>query len=297
MFWKQKERNVRKRGLDNLLGEFSNASIDPTKLTNLFENFMLKNIIRALSDKIERHRSTALSIINKYVLIAESIPLSVSESLLATLVKRISQAPFPEGSEEMRISIIKCLQAYLQKAPDHFKSGFLPFTEMLLRCLHDSSPEIKRETSTLIQIASKLIPSFIGEHSKSILNSLNPNCTHQHFRIRSYTIETMTAVLLTPKAGSNFSTSYPFLRSLSNDKNPEVRKTCYKSACSMLKGFSLSNLEESETFLVLILMNGLPDEKNEEVVQELLEESGKSRKELEDEINAGLNKKEETSPN
>lgn len=70
----------------------------------------------------------------------------------------------------------------------------------------------------------------------------------------------------------------------SNDKIVEVRKTVYEAVAKILNGFSISNLRNFETDLLLILLNGLSDESQEVVVmcQKLLEEVGINRKKLDE---------------
>lgn len=81
-------------------------------------------------------------------------------------------------------------------------------------------------------------------------------------------------------AGASLELVYNSLKTLISDKIIEVRKTAIECLSQIINGLSLTNLRESESKLVYLLLSGLSDE-NEEIVNltiKLLEDVGLKRK-------------------
>ena len=59
----------------------------------------------------------------------------------------------------------------------------------LAKLLSDQYPEVKKETSILVQNFCKKLPKEIGLNAKPILLVLGQNTLHQHSKVRKITVE------------------------------------------------------------------------------------------------------------
>ena len=81
-------------------------------------------------------------------------------------------------------------------------------------------------------------------------------------------------------AGASLEVVYNSLKTLISDKIIDVRKTVIECLSHIINGLSLTNLKESESKLVYLMLTGLSDE-NEDIVKltiNLLEDVGLKRK-------------------
>ena len=76
------------------------------------------------------------------------------------------------------------------------------------------------------------------------------------------------------------------MKPIANDKNSDVRKNFYLSVAKLLENLNIIYLRRSEPSLVMLLLNGLGDEKEDIQKQtaDLIEEVGNNRKKLAIEI-------------
>lgn len=89
--------------------------------------------------------------------------------------------------------------------------------------------------------------------------------------------------MLTRNAGEHLKEIMPAIKVIVNDKMSDVRKSSYLIVGRLLNQFSPHLLRDYESELVRLLINGLSDD-NEEIIkvcQDLLENVGKSIRELE----------------
>jgi hypothetical protein len=86
--------------------------------------------------------------------------------------------------------------------------------------------------------------------------------------------------LLCENAGKHFEEAFPFLKIIANDKNFDVRKALYISVFKLITTFNIIYLRKYEHQLVMLMMNGLSDEKSEIQIMCLqnLQDAGKYRK-------------------
>jgi hypothetical protein len=160
---------------------------------------------------------------------------------------------------------------------------------MIGKLLKDECPEVKIKLSKLIVLISKqpVICKLIGNHSKTIINSLCENLKHNRNLIRKETIIALGEILRTDNAGKFFEECTNSLKIFIHDKYPEVRKCFYQIIFNLITSFNIIFLRKYEHNLVIYLINGLSDS-SEEIRQmcfTLLEEAGNYRKKLAIELN------------
>lgn len=150
---------------------------------------------------------------------------------------------------------------------------------MIAKLLTDPCPDVKVKLSELlIELCAKL-GKALGPHSKGIVVSLCGNLKHAHNKIRKITLASLTEVLLCDSAGKFFEDAVGLLKLIAHDKNYDVRKAFYSNIYKLLVNFNIIYLRKYEHFLVMFLMNGLSDEKNDivENCENYIEEAGKYR--------------------
>jgi hypothetical protein len=150
---------------------------------------------------------------------------------------------------------------------------------MLGKLLTDSCPEVKLKLSEFLISLSQSLSKSMGPHSKNIIISLSLNLKHAHNKIRKLTLQAITEVLLCENAGKYFEDALPIMKTITNDKNYEVRKTFYASIYKLICNFNIIYLRKYEHYLVLFLMNGLSDEKGDIQIEsaEYLDRAGEYR--------------------
>jgi hypothetical protein len=162
---------------------------------------------------------------------------------------------------------------------------------MIGKLLNDGAPDMKVKLSEFIIQLCDQIGKSIGPHSKAIVQSLCLNLKHSHNKVRKITMAALGDVLLCENAGDFFEVCYIPLKAISNDKNHEVRKAFYTTIFKLITSFNIIYLRKFEHYLVIFLMNGLSDEKEDIVMScyQYVEEAGIFRERLANEVGEEIN--------
>ena len=170
----------------------------------------------------------------------------------------------------------------LDKYTNEFKSHVSSLSKMLTVLLKDPCPDLKMKLSEFVMIICAKMKNEFGAHAKGVVNSLCLNLKHQHNKIRKITTNAIVDVLLCDNAGMLYDDCVMFLKPLANDKNADVRKNFYIAIAKLLNTLNIIYLRRSEASLVMLLLNGLSDEKGDikMMVDELIEKVGENRKQL-----------------
>lgn len=248
-------------------------------------------LLKIIADPIEKHREIAIDIFIKLINRIKFDKLLIS-ILLTAIFQRLNKIPFAEPSEELRINLINLLQSILDKYTEEFKPQLYELAKMISVLLTDQCPELKVKLSQFIINLTKKLKKDIGIYSKKILSSLSLNLKHQQNKIRKITLNSFTELILCDNAGEFLGDNLDALKVLINDRNYDVRKTFYADIAKMLKSFNIIYLRKYESHLVLFLLNGLSDEKDEikAQVKEYIEYCGNNRKQLAIELGEDISK-------
>ncbi len=184
--------------------------------------------------------------------------------------------------------MINTIDNYLSKYPNEIIPVISEMSNMMAKLLTDSCPEVKMKLSDLLIKLSEKLNKVVGPHIKGIILSLCNNLKHQHNKIRKITVlvnhpylwQALADCLLCDNAGKNFEEAIPYLKVIANDKNYDVRKALYSAVYKLVTNFNIIYLRKYEHHLVILLMNGLSDEKTDIQMMCLkgLEDAGKYRK-------------------
>lgn len=272
------DRAVRKQGLEKIKKELFTTS-NKEHIHQLLSQSLMSPLLKCIEDPIEKHRDIAIQIFETILRDLHIENKMLLKMLILSVVARMDKLPFLESSEEIRLKLVKLLDAVLAKYPDEFSPVMSELSKMLSVLLRDQFPDIKQNLSKFISTISQKLKKEIGAHSKTILDSLCLNLKHQHNKVRKITITAVVDLLLTENAGLCIDDCIPSLTLISNDKNADVRKTFVNEIAKLIKGLNIVYLKSSEAQLVCLLMSGINDDKEEirKLSFELIEDVGKNR--------------------
>ena len=244
------DRNTRRRGLQNLLEELpwtgKGGSGTKKALRQLIGNNILPlvlgldiNFVESnvnfrvlgpgmLADPVEKCRELALQFVKMIFENISGFKSSVICAISHALSARVSEAPFPETAEELRLLVVENLHAALKCASSaHNKareksqgqdqeqdltaisgegeslsveeSGYKTVLERCVSSLHramlDPFPAAKRACGDLAFDLSVLAPTLVRLHFKSLATGLVANCGHQHSKTRCVSLRALGAAL------------------------------------------------------------------------------------------------------
>jgi len=135
---------------------------------------------------------------------------------------------------------------------------------------------MKESCAVFISELAPKLKKEIGDHAKSIMDSLCQNTKHQRFKIRKLSIRAIGDISKTDHAAPLLKDILVQLKPVLNDIIPDVRKELYLVVKDWLESFDVESLKLFESDLALLLLAGLGDE-NEEIAKlcvKALEEHG-----------------------
>jgi hypothetical protein len=104
------DRNTRKRGLQKLLEDLPwGKKSQREELKSFVSEHMLKILLVSISDEVEKCRELSLQILKKCLEKCTNISFDSLHELTVNLCGRISEVPFPEPAEEVRLSVLEVL--------------------------------------------------------------------------------------------------------------------------------------------------------------------------------------------
>jgi len=281
------DRNIRLRGLTNINTQLFAPQNDQQSILKLFDRVLLKNVLRLMDDKVEKHKAIALDILNKFLDNVKEIDTELISAILKCFVSRMNSYPYPEQGEEMRLKILSTMRTILKLQYNKaFQQNLADIAFMISKEITDQFPDAKKECSMLVIELSNELKDKLGDHAGTIAKSLVKNFAHNHYKVRKITLEASGELLLTHNGGNQMKELLPMLKQVVNDNALDVRRTAYEVIARLLNGFSTTFLKEYEADLVQLLLNGLSDDKEEvnQLAIKLISQVGNNIKKLEMEI-------------
>ena len=265
------DRGSRKRGLQRILDELPWSTSDPhesTELETLITSCLLPLLPPLFSDPVEKCRELSLHILSKT---CDSLSSQHSISLLQAmgpLCLRLSDTPFPESTEELRLQII----VLLSKICARMSSSGLDLDASLLKSLlqtitlslTDTFPAVKQESAQLLVSILPSVAPLIRMNSKLLVRNLVANVYHQHSKVRVDTLKALggcLSVLEEDYSSVVRDQLHPLLLRLLTDHSAQVRLALvYVCETVLLAHINASAVEETTTNIdltvtLLILMS------------------------------------------
>jgi hypothetical protein len=281
------DRNIRRPGIKEIEAWVGRHRDRPALLVEMFQRHMLRNLSYCLADKIEKIRESALEILEAVIGVAEPPHVLTSDSV-ATIAKglfsRLDKKPFPEGSEELRLRGVACLDLLLGHHAHELVPLLPELAHTLSVVLRDDNPDMKKTLPAFMAKACTCFKSRFGGYSAGIAASLAQNCCFQQNKIRRLSIEAIGPLLLCENGGGNFNIFEQALKKCSLDKIPEVKKAVLDLAADLLNRLGIAYLKTYEDKLVSLLLTGLTDPQLNQHTLALLTTCGEQRRKLELEL-------------
>ncbi|KAI8927803.1 armadillo-type protein [Entophlyctis helioformis] len=225
------DRMSKRRSLERIQRETLNArgpaaSLDPRVQSKVFAS-ILRTILRAVSDPVEKCRELSIAIIAGFTKRVDSI-IPFLPYIVPTFAARLGQPDIVEPAEELRYLMVQTLLAIVQAA----NAGYAPFVEdtvkILARTLADTYPEVKKESCKLVILLCKSNPRPVAFHGDAVAKAVLPTLQHRHSSVRTIGMDALGAAIIVDAAGLD--ASLDVLRAVAFDKAHAVREMLYRVA-------------------------------------------------------------------
>jgi len=191
------DKLTRKRGLEKLLSELPWTSKSRRKaMLRLFCENLMKPLLHALVDSVEKCRELSLKIIRQAITVFPLIDTDTLNQLIVALCARIGETPFPESTEELRLMVLEILGVIVSH--ESYSNGlsystYSPILDTLSKALSDAFPAVKREGADLlcITVSRAVQPWEAAGAVKSCLKALCSNAMHQHNKVRAASLRAL----------------------------------------------------------------------------------------------------------
>eukprot|EP00600_Ochromonadales_sp_CCMP1393_P002334 CAMPEP_0174981508 /NCGR_PEP_ID=MMETSP0004_2-20121128/15932_1 /TAXON_ID=420556 /ORGANISM="Ochromonas sp., Strain CCMP1393" /LENGTH=1148 /DNA_ID=CAMNT_0016233267 /DNA_START=13 /DNA_END=3459 /DNA_ORIENTATION=- len=206
------DRNTRKRGLQKLLEDVPWAKKSQREDLKAFvSRSVWKAMIPRISDPVEKCRELALQILKRCLEKCTDLSFDYLHELTVNLCARISEVPFPEPAEEIRLLVLEVLLMVKQHITlvDMARNAIAAggsgeeqnneknlvtgleekIAQALVKGLTDSFPSVKRVGAELLVSICFSSPAVVRTHFKALLKALQTNSGHQHSKTRTVTLQ------------------------------------------------------------------------------------------------------------
>ncbi|KAJ3359863.1 HEAT repeat-containing protein 2 [Kappamyces sp. JEL0680] len=219
------DRASKKGALEKILKQLQ--GIKDGKEVDAFAAALLKPLLRAVVDPIEKCRELSMAIIELVVANSQSAHPLLTD-LIPLFSARLAQVKILEQSEEIRLSMIKTLNLLVKRSGE----GFGPFVEdvvgILARTTLDTFQDIRKESFLLIISLCKQTPRDLAHHGGAVVKLILPSLSHRHSSVRTFALQALTQAMIVDAAAID--DAIEPLRTLTRDKAPAVRETLYTLA-------------------------------------------------------------------
>lgn len=225
------DRSTRRRALERLQklllqGERNHSSTYVADLQVAWDDTILKNILKALNDSVEKCRELSILIINGVVNRIQKVDETVA-LVIPVIAQRMGHLPLVESSEEIRLQMMNfiCSGCIERCSEGTLKHVAQELTEVLCISLGDQFHEIKKGASRAIVMLMEHSNGIFSEMSEQLLRALLPNIGHTHSKVRIATLEAINSVVLCGlPAGTVAELLIPSLKVLALDRTIGVRE-------------------------------------------------------------------------
>ncbi|XP_002970051.2 dynein assembly factor 5, axonemal isoform X2 [Selaginella moellendorffii] len=223
------DRNTRRKALERLDKLLVIESRSPAMLQIVWDETILKLVVRNLHDPVERCREAAVNMISRVVKLLAEVE-QTTFLMVPAIAERTGQLPVLEHSEEIRLSLINLLNAIIcQCSVESVREFSEHITRVICVTLSDSFHEIKKASCALLSRLCSRAPDVLGENADAILHALLPNILHAHSRVRSAVVSALNDVVLCGlPAGMIAQHVAPGVKAVAFDHSDAVRKVFFE---------------------------------------------------------------------
>ncbi|XP_014259244.1 dynein assembly factor 5, axonemal [Cimex lectularius] len=168
---------------------------DEEKLLDLYEH-LSSTLLRLLQDPNEAVREHSLQLLDLFLIEKLTKNKIHLKNLIPVLYSRMCSDNNTELSEELKLLYSKFLTSVVKK----YENDLIPYLEeivsIVIKLLPYPAPEVKKSASKLCVTLVTALPAETFQYSKKLVNPLFTNLSHQHWRVRVATIETLEILML-----------------------------------------------------------------------------------------------------
>lgn len=192
------EKKKRQKSLEKLK-EIANKKNDPENCTKseLQEIWQIinKHVSKHITDNSELCRNLSIEITKIFI---QQLPV-IEKNIIYTvpiLVRRLGSQEIHEESEEVRLNCVILIREIMRIYKDHLSVYHDDFLTILSQTVTDNYPKLKIESCLGISELASSVPSKFYNKSQTIIKPITSNFTHQHYRVRVASVNTIGHVLL-----------------------------------------------------------------------------------------------------
>ena len=186
-----------------------------------------------------------------------------AELIMNELFKRVKLIPYAEDSEEVRIQIVDLLAKLLKLNKFEMLKVMSDLSISLSSLLMDTNPEMKVLAADLACDLSQALKDKCGGYMKGVVSSLVKNVGHQPAKVRKASLLSLKQVIIAKNAEPFLEDALAQLKLTANDRSPDVKKTLYDMVEFWFTNLETASLITFEKDLLLLMINGVADEKEE----------------------------------
>eukprot|EP00163_Fabomonas_tropica_P020955 TRINITY_DN36897_c0_g1_i2.p1 TRINITY_DN36897_c0_g1~~TRINITY_DN36897_c0_g1_i2.p1 ORF type:complete len:847 (+),score=191.94 TRINITY_DN36897_c0_g1_i2:324-2543(+) len=142
--------------------------------------------------------------------------------LIPALAARLGAPEIVEPTEEIRLALMELIHTIIKKDGAKMAEYIDEIAIILQRCFADPFPELKQATARCAVTVAAALPTQAAFHSEALVKAMLPNLTHQQYKVRVRTVESLGA-MIPCGAGELIEELVPMLQNLSCDRNNSVR--------------------------------------------------------------------------
>ncbi|XP_065191202.1 dynein axonemal assembly factor 5-like [Sycon ciliatum] len=281
----ENDRTAKRRALEKLsketVGKAARGEISPAVVCAVYEEALLKPVLRILSDSVERCRCLAVDIIDKFLdIVLYSSLKRTLPYIIPSLVDRLGvpqQQQVTEPSEELRLTMVEVLMKLITVADErsrldcsttngpaehaHLLSAYMDdLTNILVRALVDPFHDVKKVSCQCVQRLAAAIPRQFNMQAESFIKPLTQCLAHQHSKVRVEALHAMCTTILHGPVKCIEDSLSPFGQK-AFDQTPAVRIALLECVARILREYV--DRYSFHHRLLPLLVSGLTDEVDE----------------------------------
>eukprot|EP01006_Ploeotia_vitrea_P025664 TRINITY_DN58564_c0_g1_i1.p1 TRINITY_DN58564_c0_g1~~TRINITY_DN58564_c0_g1_i1.p1 ORF type:complete len:916 (+),score=55.65 TRINITY_DN58564_c0_g1_i1:45-2792(+) len=240
----------RRQSLQRIKKALANASKQPEKGPDDEEcesehlqicKAVYRPVLKLFSDSSESVRESAVdTIVSCMGVLDETCLNPVVEQIAFRIgMEKEGGRGLLEPSEDVRLQLLELATKVLRTYPHDIAAANLIdwYKEIIIHCLRDPMPELKKEASATIKELCSAVPSQVKYISKNLVEPVRANFKHKHGQVRLQMVKAFSRLIMHGAAEvledtRDFTETQTTLYALGiviNDQNESVRLTLLKS--------------------------------------------------------------------
>ncbi|XP_053551100.1 dynein axonemal assembly factor 5 [Bombina bombina] len=248
-------KSARRRALVAIQQEVE-GSLSSSALQEVFEEQLLRPLLRCLSDSTEKCREIAILILSHCV---RNVPMPQNSLpyMIPAITQRLGGQEIVEPAEELRLSLTELLTLIVEVCGNKLAPYLDEMVRILQRAIVDPFPDVKKQSCKCASNYAKAIPEHFHMQAESLIKPLMQTISHQHSKVRIAVIQT-TGTVIQYSNGKSVDDVLSHLAQRLFDDAPQVRQ-----AVTVVVGNWLLDLRDRYSYfhkLIPLLLSSITDD-------------------------------------